>query len=273
MKFFSMAIFKLEMKRNMKSNLIWSFALGLSLLLIVSIYPIVKDMMRSLLELMENMDPSNPFFQIMNDFGGIPTSGIEYFATEGAMILQLVGGIYAAILGFSLINKDEKEKTNEVLYTLPISKSRVLNSKICAMLTSLFMFTMIQFALSTIGFISIDETAQLDKFWLFGLLNYVMFLIISIMSMFLSAMLKPNQSSLIAVAIPFPFYIITMISQATNNSFLKSLKYISPFTFAEPVGFFKTGNNFETVNLLIFVIISLVFTVYAINRFQHREII
>jgi ABC-2 type transport system permease protein len=270
---FSKPMYQIELKRNLKGNMIWSFALGSMILMIVAIYPIVKDMMASLVELMETMDPSNPFFEIMNDFGGIPTSGIEYFATEGAMILQLVGGIYAAILGFNILNKDEKEKTNEVLLTLRISRSKILNAKILAVVTHLFIFTIIQFGLATIGFVVIDEMSQMGTFWVFGLLNYVMFMVIAFIGLFLAAILKPNQSSFISVAIPFPLYIITVIAQATNQEFLKSLKYLSPFTFAEPVGFFKTGNNFEWFNFILFVIISMILTIFAHRLFKKREII
>lgn len=270
---FSRYVYQLELKRNLKGNMIWSFALGSMILMIVAIYPLVRDMMASLVELMETMDPSNPFFQIMNDFGGIPTTGIEYFATEGAMILQLVGGIYAAILGFNVFNKDEKEKTNEVLLTLHISRHSILNAKILSVATHLFVFSAIQFGLATIGFVVIDEMSQMGTFWLFGLLNYIMFMVIACISLCLAAILKPNQSSFISVAIPFPLYIITMIAQATDQAFLKSLKYLSPFTFAEPVGFFKTGNNFEWFNFIVFVIISVIFVMFAHYLYKKREII
>src|SRR5690606_5224787 len=127
---------------------------------------------------------------------------------------QLVGGIYAAILGFNILNKDEKEKTNEILYTLHIRRQAILNAKLLSVLTHLFIFTIIQFGLSTIGFVVIDEASQMDLLWLFGLLNYVLFSVIALISLGLASVLKPNQSSFISVAIPFPLYIITTIAQA-----------------------------------------------------------
>ncbi len=272
-KYVSYPILSIELKRGFKGNMIWSIALGLSLLLIIAIYPMVKDMMASLVELMESMDPSNPFLQILEDFGGIPSSAIEYFATEGAMILQLVGGIYAAILGYSMINRDEKEKTNEVLYTLPIPRTQSFLSKVLAIIIHMFIFTFIQFGLSTLGFLMIDELVLVDVFWLFGLLNYIMFSMIAFFGLCLASILKPNQSSLLAIAIPFPFYIITVIAQATNNSILKALKYVSPFTFAEPVGFLKTDHGFEWVNFLLFIAIAGISIWVAHKKYQSRQII
>jgi len=272
-KFINYPLLHIELKRGFKSNMIWSIALGLSLLSIIAIYPMVKGMMQSLVELMENMDPSNPFLQILEDFGGIPHSAIEYFATEGAMILQLVGGIYAAILGYGMINRDEKEKTNEVLFTLPISRTHSLSSKMIAILIHIFIFTFIQFGLSTVGFLLINELDLLNVFWLFGLLNFLMFSMIAFFGLFLAALLKPNQSSLLAVAIPFPFYIITVISQATNNTVLKALKYVSPFTFVEPVGFLKTDHGFEWVNFIVFIVLTCMLMVITHIRYKHRQII
>lgn len=273
MKSFSYATLKLEIKRSFKQNMIWSFALGLSLLAIVAIYPFVKDMMQSIFDFMESMDPSNPFLQIMNEFGGIPTSAIGYFATEGAMILQLVGGIYAATLGYGLINKDERENTHEVLYTLPISKTKLMQAKLAAMFVHIFIFTCIQFALSTIGFIIIDEWVMMDIFWLFGLINFFLFSMIAILALLLALVLKPKQSGLLAVVVPFPFYIMTIIAQATDQAILKGLKYASPFTFADPVGFLKTNYEFNWINMLTFFLFSLLIIFFVIKYYKRREII
>ena len=273
MKSVSIPTLKLELRRSFKQNMIWSFSLGLSLLLIVGIYPLFKDMMQSMFEMMESLDPDHPLIKFMNDFGGVPTSAIGYFATEGAMILQLVGGIYAAILGYGLINKDEREKTNEVLFTLPVPKASILNSKIVAMLINIFIFTLFQFILSTLGFIFIDELVMMDIFWFFGILNFLLFTMIAMIALCLATILKPNQSGLLAVVVPFPFYIITVVSQATNESFLKALKYLSPFTFAEPVGFLKTNYEFNWINMITFLLISLLIYFYVLKYYTRRQII
>lgn len=273
MKHITFNLFKLELKRSFKSHLIWSFSLGLSLFLIVIIYPLVKDMMASMIELMESLDENSPLLVFMEDFGGFPTTGLEYYATECALILQLVGGIYAAILGFSIINKDEKEHVHEVMYTLPIKRTHVILTRILYVLFNLFTFTIVQFLLSYVGFVVISESIDIGEFAIFGVLNWALFFLIAMLSFGLSSFLKPNVSALISVAIPFPLYILTMVGSATDNKWLSYLKYISPFTFAEPVAFLKTHAAFNTTNLLLFSGLTLAITVLGIIKFNKRQMI
>lgn len=274
MKLFSVELFKLEFKRSFKSLMIWSVSLALSLLLVIVIYPMAKDMfvaLEQMIDYFESIDSG--FVGMLETFGGIPENGIEYFATEGAMFLQLLGGIFAALVGFGIINKDEKEKTVEVIYTLPISRDTLLFTKIMLVAANLFIFMLIQVLMVDLGFLLVAPGEDISAIWIFGLFDYLMFLMIAYLSMFLALMLKPNQSQFVAIAIPFPLYIITIIAFATDNAFLKALKYISPFTFAEPVGWLKEQSDFELVNFISFALITLIALIYSFYRFKKRQII
>jgi ABC-2 type transport system permease protein len=274
MSFFSKNLLKIEIRRNLKGNMIWSFALGLSLLLIVAIYPMVAEMMDALNEMLEYLESiDSGFIAMMESFGGIPDNVMEYFATEGALFLQLLGGIYAAMLGFGIVSKDEKENTVEVIYVLPISRTKLLATKMLSVATLLFIFTFIQMLLTQIGFLVVAPGESHLVLWEFGLFDYVMFLIIAYMSMGLAMFLKPNKSPLISIAIPFPFYILTIISTATDNDFLKALKYLSPFTFTEPVGFLKENHAFELINFLTFTGLTIIIVMLSFIKFKKREMI
>ncbi|MDO9628504.1 MAG: ABC transporter permease subunit [Acholeplasmataceae bacterium] len=274
MNIFSKNIFKLEFKRSFKSLMIWSISLALSLLLVIIIYPMAKDMFEALEQMIEYLESiDSGFIGMLDLFGGIPDNGIEYFATEGAMFLQLLGGIFAALVGFSIINKDEKEKTVEVIYTLPVSRTKLLFTKMVVVAVNLFIFMIIQVLMVDLGFLLVAPGEDISAIWMFGLFDYLMFLMIAYLSMFLALILKPNQSSFIAVAIPFPLYIITTIAYATDNTFLKSLKYISPFTFAEPVGWLKDQADFELINFIIFASLTVVSILFSFILFKKRQMI
>ena len=274
MNIFSKNLFKLEFKRSFKSLMIWSFSLALSLLLVIVIYPMAKDMFEALEQMIEYFESINSgFVGMLEMFGGIPENGIEYFATEGAMFLQLLGGIFAAIVGFGIINKDEKEKTVEVIYTLPISREKLLFTKMTVVAVNLLIFMLIQVLMVDLGFLLVAPGEDISAIWMFGLFDYFMFLMIAYLSMFLAIVLKPNQSNFIAIAIPFPLYIITTIAYATDNAFLKSLKYISPFTFAEPVGWLKDQLDFEVINFFIFLSLTVVSIILSFILFKKRQII
>ena len=274
MNIFSKYLFQLEFKRSFKSLMIWSISLALSLLLVIVIYPMAKDMFEALEQMIEYLESiDSAFVGMLDSMGGIPDSGIEYFATEGAMFLQLLGGIFAAIVGFGIINKDEKEKTVEVIYTLPISRQKLLFTKMMVVALNLFIFMLIQVLIVDLGFLIVAPGEDISAIWIFGLFDYIMFLMIAYLSMFLALLLKPNQSSFIAIAIPFPLYIITMIAYATDNAFLKFLKYFSPFTFAEPIGWLKEQSAFELTNFIIFTVLTIISIVFSFILFKKRQMI
>ncbi len=269
-----MRLFRLELKRSIKSNLIWSVALGITMFSIIIIYPMVMDMMDALNEMIDYLESINSsFVDFINDFGGIPQNGVEYFATEGAMILQLAAGIYAAMIGFQIINKDDKEKTVEVLYTLPIHRISYLFQKMLVVFVEIFIFMAAQILFVILGFVIVSPDEAIAELFMFGLFDMLMMLMISYLSMGLALVLKPQSSSFIPMAIPIPLYVITTIAYATDNATLKLLKYISPFTFAEPVGFLKDHTDFEWLNFLIYSIFTLAVIGFSIYRFRRREMI
>jgi ABC-type transport system involved in multi-copper enzyme maturation permease subunit len=59
----------------------------------------------------------------------------------------------------------------------------------------------------------------------------------------------------------------------TQNEFLKSLKYITPFTFADPVGIFKADYELPWVNLLIFMGLAITGFISALLCFKKRDIL
>lgn len=270
----NLSLFILEFKRSFKGLVIWSVALGLSLFAVVMIYPMVEDMFKAIGDMMaylESIDSS--LAQWLETFGGVPENGVAYFATEGALFLQLLGGIFAAIYGFNAIHKDDKEKTVEAIYVLPFSRVKILGSKWLNVMVGLFIFTVIQISIVHLGFLIVAPDESLGILWRFGLFDYFMFLMIAAMSMGLAVFLKPVSSGFIAIAVPFPLYILTMISFATDNQYLKALKYASPFTFMEPVGWLKDQSDFEMLNFIIFAGLSICILIASFIKFRKREIV
>ena len=90
----------MELKRNFKSLIVWTVAVGLSMFVILISYPLVDDVFDQM---------PQEFIEIVDIFGGIPRNLIEYFAMEGGMIFQLTCALYATLLGFGTITKEERK--------------------------------------------------------------------------------------------------------------------------------------------------------------------
>ncbi len=262
MKIFSSHLFKLEFKRSFKGLMVWSLSLGLTMYLVVVLYPFVIDMYAAI--------PAE-FYDIMNSFGGIPDTIMEYFATEGAMMLQIFGAIFAVMEGFQAINRDEREKIVEGLYVLPYKREVIFFTKFVRITVNVLIFSLINSLLSLIGFWTVSESVEGSLYLLFCVLNTAMYLVIAYLGFALACLLKPNQKSMISMMIPFPLYIISVVSLLTNNSILQKMKYLTPFTFANSVEILKTDFTFEWENLILFMILTALLLVLSLFRFKKRE--
>ncbi len=254
-------LLRMEIKRNYKSTLIWSIGVSTMVFLIIVLYPLVKDIYAQIPE---------ELMAIMAQFGGIPEDVLEYFATEGAMMLQLFGAIFAALLGFNLISTFEKERVAEVLYTQGVSKKTFYLSKLTLLVIMVTAFTVINGIVGYLGFLSINESFNLGDYALFTLLNGVMYLYIACLGFILALWLDKEFKSMVAIAIPLPLYIVALLSTLTDNDWLKALKYISPFTFSDPVSILKNQDTFEYISFLVFTGLTLVGLFYGYLRYQKR---
>lgn len=262
MRIFIPTLFRLEFKRSLKGLITWSLSIGLTMVFVIVLYPMVKDMYQSI--------PAQ-YAEILNSFGGLPNNILEYFATEGGMMLQLFGAIFAVLEGFNAINRDEKEKTVESIYQLPYSRLAFYRTKLLRVFINVTIFSITNLILSYVSFQIIGESINIGQFLEFNLLNTIMFLMIAFLGFGLACFLRPNQKNMISFAIPFPLYIISVIASMTNNDILEKLKYITPFTFSNPVDILKTHTDFEWISFVVYIGLTVIVCVFAALRFQKRE--
>ena len=121
---------KRELKINLKSFLIWvSILLGMYIL-IFAIYPHLmnENTKESLNQMMQSM-PQEILSTFNMDIVGIE-SAYGWFKTEGYTFLTLIGGLYASILGTTILLKEENDKTIEFLATKPVSRNQIVTAKV-----------------------------------------------------------------------------------------------------------------------------------------------
>jgi ABC-type transport system involved in multi-copper enzyme maturation permease subunit len=229
--------------------------------LIIVLYPLVKDIYAQIPE---------ELMAIMAQFGGVPEDVLEYYATEGAMMLQLFGAIFSAMLGFNLIATFEKERLAEVIYTQGITKKTFYLSKLSILFIMVFGFTWINALIGYLGFITIDERFSFGNYMWFSFLNGMMYLYVAILGFMLALILNKNIKAMVAIAIPLPLYILAILSTLTDNDWLKALKYISPFTFSDPVAILKNQDPFEYISFLVFTGLAGIGLVYGYYKYQKR---
>lgn len=257
-------VLKMEMKRSFKSLLGWSLSIGIFLYIVVIIYPLVKDLYNQL---------SGELLEILESFGGLPKNEVEYFATEGGMLLQLFGAVYAAFTGFNLISREEREQTTDAIFSLPVSRTTFFFTKLTVAILQMIFFTVFIMLCSFFGFLSIKSNADLSRFFIYMAIYLLLLIVVVLLGMSLACFLKRSAKSAIALVIPLPLYLLTLISSLVKDELLKKLKYLSPFTFSDPVTYLKLGESFEYISFIVTAGVSIVLTVIAIILYRKREFI
>lgn len=254
-------LLKMELRRGWLSVLIWSVSVSVMVFLIIILYPMVIDIYAQLPQDVQDL---------MANFGGIPDNILEYYATEGAIMMQIFGAIFAALLGFNMIARVEKEKVSEVLYTIPVSKWYFYLSKLSAVFIFITAFAVINYVAGYIGFAAVNETFDFGQYLTFTTLNMIMFLVIAYLGMFLALIFKTGTNNLISLVLPLPFYIMTLLATLTDTDWLKTFKYFSPFTFADPVEILKTNYDFEWIPFVIFISLTVITLGVGYVRYKKR---
>ncbi|MFA5006557.1 MAG: ABC transporter permease subunit [Candidatus Izemoplasmatales bacterium] len=264
MRIFDSTLFTMELKRGFRGVLIWTFALSASMVLVIALYPMVIDMYAAI---------PPEFADLMEAFGGIPDSIVEYYATEGAMMLQLFGSIFAALQGFGAINRDEREKTAESLYVLPIARRTFFATKLLRASLEVLILSAVAAASSYVAFLAVGEPIDMAPFLRFTALNALVFLVFVWLAFAMAALLKPNQKPFVAIAVPFVLYVLYTVSLMADDAVLEFLRNLTPFTFADPLEILKADFEVAWIPMTVFLGLSAAGLLAGWRAFRVREII
>ncbi len=254
-----------ELKANFKSYIIWSLSFAV-------IYYFASLEFRVFSEdpsILAAMDSFEFFFEILGSSLANITTPEGYLSILSIYIL-LPAGIFGAMLGSGIIAKEERAKTAEFLYTLPISRWRVLAAK-----TFVALFYIVLFAATLCGsliliFQQFDLTQGFYDF-MYHMAIGIFFIELIFMSigMMLSAVLKQYKlSGSITVGVLVVMFMLSMLMGMTDK--VDFLKYVTPFQF------FTTENMLNNTTDVFFVILASIISVASISvmfvTFRRRDL-
>ena len=129
-----------ELKLNLKTFLIWSLSVGLMGLVCILLYQSMEGDMKDMADMFSNMGAFSDAFGMST----LSIATIEgFFATEVGTVHGLGSGMFAAILAIDILSKEEDKHSGEFLFSLPISRSKVLAAKGGCVVILLTLFTVI----------------------------------------------------------------------------------------------------------------------------------
>ena len=241
-----MNIIKKELKANLKPFIIWILSLSLVFFAASAEFGAFRDNP----EIMDAMEGFEVMFEVLG--GSMANmSTPEGFLSLMSIYLYVPLAIYGALLGSSIISKEERDRTAEYLFTLPIKRSQVLRSKIIVAVIYQITFVICILSLSILFFYRYGIGSSFYSFmrYLFVGLSFISFIFMSI-GMFLSAVLRQyKKSGAITLGILLGTYMLNMLVGLVEE--LDFLKYIVPFQY------FEVGDMLNGDIKLVFVLLSI----------------
>ncbi|MEE6452600.1 ABC transporter permease subunit [Gottfriedia acidiceleris] len=258
-----MNIFLHELKAYRKSTFIWTASLMAIVVFFLSLFPaIAKDYVE--------------FSKVLEGYpkGVRKALGLEIesfgnvlgFYSYVFIYISLCGAIQAMILGTSIISKEVREKTADFLLTKPVTRTKVMTSKIFAGVVSLaitnifYLVATIMMALhvKTAGYSSKSIILLSVSLFITQLLFFGIGMLISVIFPKIKAVLS------VSLAIVFGFFVVGMVV-ATDESNAK--RFLSPFKYFEPK-YIIVHSKFESQFLIMSfgIIIFSIFASYMIYK-------
>ncbi|MBU3146587.1 ABC transporter permease subunit [Clostridium sp. CF012] len=251
-----MNMFLHELKAYRKSTIIWTFSLVALVVFFLSMYPTFSKDVESFKKVMEGFpEPVRKALGISVD----SMSSILGFYSYTFLYLTLCGAIQAMNLGTAIVSKEVREKTADFLLTKPVTRSKVMTSKLLAALTCLIITNAIYLVVASL-MASIVKTSDYS-YKIFFLLSITLFfvqLIFLSLGVIVSVVASKIKSVLpISLGTVFTFFIIGMFSSSTGDD---AIRYITPFKYFD-TNYIMKNSSYE----VSFIVIEIVFVIVAIS--------
>lgn len=222
-----MTVFLHELKRSKWSLLIWAAAISFMLGICVLIYPEMSAQMGDISQMFADMGSFSAAFGMdqinFGEFTG-------FFAVECGNVLGLGGAFFAAIIGISTLAKEEKERTAEFLLTHPISRTRVIAEKLCAVLAQIVILNLVVAAVTALTILMIGEEVVVGTFALLLFAYFLLQVEIALITFGISAFIRRGGLG-IGLGIAVMFYFLNIIGNLTEDAAF--LKYLTPFGYSD----------------------------------------
>ncbi len=246
-----MNIFRREFKANLKSLIVWIAAL------VLIVYAASFEF-EAFIGNSAFMDAMASFTSLFNALGMSITdiSKPEGFVNLMSIYFYIPLAIYAALLGSSIISKEERDRTAEYLFTLPITRKKVLVSKVMVALINNILINVGLIAGTTLVYLRYSPSDTFFTFMIYLSIGLIFTqLVFMAIGMFLSAILKQyKKSGGFTIGVVMGSYLLFVLINLSEK--IDFLQYVTPFKYFESSNMMNGDIQIKFVILSIAIIIS-----------------
>ncbi|MCM1038474.1 MAG: ABC transporter permease [Ruminococcus sp.] len=260
---YTAVLYRHEMKRSLKSFLIWTLCVGLGCFGCILLYGSLEGEIQGIADSFSELGAMSAALG-MDKMSLATMRG--YFATEIAMLHSLGGAMYAAALGIGLISKEQGAHTVDFLNVLPITRGKLLLYKYITLVTNIFLLNFICAGLYSLGFILMKEELCGREMLCYLLAAALMQLEIGTICFLISVCIRKTMTG-IGLGIAIVFFAMDMMCRILPA--IEKLKYITPFYFANAADIFTEGK--VSVAMVIISTCVILFSLLAAWRIYNRK--
>lgn len=262
-----MNIFKLEFKKKFKSMLIWTAAILAWALIVIAFIPTLVEEGHTFADMIEDM---GAFAQVL----GIETETLSTVIGIIGMyfgMLLIVFGIQSANYGFGLVTIEESELTADFLISKPVTRSKILTSKILASLVIMLITCTIYTIVSYYAVVVVSGDYEVNKKALLLILCSAFFvqLFFFAVGLLISLFLKKVKSvTPFSMGLVFGMFILDAFARSFD---IEIVKYFNPLSFFETSTIAKEV-SYDTTFFILNLCIVIVSIAVSYLLYQKRDI-
>ena len=261
-------IYNHELHARLKSMIIWSLAMAILITFFFSMFPTFSDQATVMNEFLARYPA-----QLRAAFGldKVDLSSVLGFYAFTLVFVQLCLAIQAGNSGFGLVSIEESELTADFLLSKPVSRVRVLTSKLLAAITCLIITELVVWVCTFVSILSFRaghayQTSTLILL-LFSLLIFQ--LVFFGIGLIISLLVRRVRSvTPLGLGLAFGTYILNGFSGIFGEI---KLELITPFRHLDPT-YIVQNSAYNTPLVLIDVVIILVTIGVSYWLYTRRDI-
>jgi len=261
-----MNIFIKELKANRKALIIWSVCMFLLVMSGMGKYTAYSTGGAS----SDVFDKIPHTMKVLLGLGDFEVTKISGFFAFLFPYIEITAAIHAALLGSSIIAKEERDKTTEFLIAKPISRNVIISAKLLAALVNVTILNIVS-VLSSFAIVSTFDTGE-DITGEIIILHVTMFFVqliyLSLGAVLAAFLRKSKKSGTIATNILLVGYIITKITGLVDH--LDILNIFAPFHYFS-LDRAVNGEGISLIIALLCLVLVAVFSTLTYYYYQRRD--
>lgn len=264
-----MNIFLKELKSHRKSLIFWSIGVFLMVVSGMAKYAAYSSSTQSINDLVADLPKS---LRAILGFSAVDLSKISGYYSILFIYLLLMATIHAAMLGATIIAKEERDKTSEFLFVKPVSRSTIITAKLLAAFTNIVVINLVTF-FSLVILIGKYNSHGEDVNGGIALTMAGMFLL-QLLFMAIGCALaavkkKPKTAASLATGVLLLTYIVSVAIDL--NEKIEGLKYFTPFKYFEAAKLMM-GGTLKPVYIVLSVGMAVVLFAVTYIFFNKRDL-